>query len=146
MKILLALGALTGAAQAQSRTFYDASGKVTGRSSTSSSGAVTNYDASGRIVSREITSGNHRRRYEILDRDAHTCRYFGRSPPDVKLHVDHVISQASWRARFGSFTDPQTIDGVDYEDVNDRTNLITSCSDCNLGKSARTGSPPRHKG
>ena len=87
-----------------------------------------------------------RRRYEILDRDAHTCRYCGRSSPDVKLHVDHVISQASWRARFGSLTDPQTIDGVEYEDVNDRTNLITSCSDCNLGKSAKIGSPPRHTG
>ena len=85
-----------------------------------------------------------RRRYEILDRDAHTCRYCGRSSPTVKLHVDHVISQASWRKRFGSLTDPQTIDGVVYEDVNDRINLITSCSDCNLGKSVKIGSPPRH--
>jgi len=57
MKILLVLAALTGAAQAQSRTFYDASGKVTGRSSTSSSGAVTNYDAQVRVVSRQSTSG-----------------------------------------------------------------------------------------
>ena len=87
-----------------------------------------------------------RRRYEILDRDAHTCRYCGRSSPDVKLHVDHVISQASWRARFGSLSGSQTIDGVEYEDVNDRTNLITSCADCNLGKSAKMGSPPRHPG
>lgn len=84
------------------------------------------------------------RRYEILDRDAHTCRYCGRSSPGVKLHVDHVISQSSWRDRFGSLTDPQTIDGVDYEDVNDRRNLITSCSDCNLGKSVKIGRPPHH--
>lgn len=84
------------------------------------------------------------RRYEILDRDAHTCRYCGRSSPAVTLHVDHVISQASWREQFGSLTGSQTIAEVKYEDVNDRRNLITSCSDCNLGKSAKTGSPP-HK-
>ena len=82
-------------------------------------------------------------RYDILDRDAHTCRYCGRSSPAVKLHVDHVISQSSWREKFGSLTGPQTIDGLKYEDVNDRRNLITSCSDCNLGKSAKIGSPPR---
>jgi hypothetical protein len=43
-------------------------------------------------------------RYAILDRDAHTCRYCGRSSPVVTLHVDHVISQSSWRERFGSWT------------------------------------------
>ena len=37
--------------QAQSRTFYDGSGKIVGRSSTDSSGTVTNYDARGRIAS-----------------------------------------------------------------------------------------------
>jgi YD repeat-containing protein len=50
--------ALTGAASAQQRTFYDSSGNVTGRSATDSSGAVTNYDARGRVISRESTSGN----------------------------------------------------------------------------------------
>jgi YD repeat-containing protein len=55
---LLTLALLTGAASAQSRTFYDASGKVVGRSSTDSQGTVTNYDARGRVISRESTSGN----------------------------------------------------------------------------------------
>jgi hypothetical protein len=44
-KILLAvltLAMMTSAAPAQSRTFYDASGKVVGRSSTDSAGTVTN--------------------------------------------------------------------------------------------------------
>jgi HNH endonuclease len=82
-------------------------------------------------------------RYAILDRDAHTCRYCGRSSPIVILHVDHVISQASWRERFGSWTASQIIDGVEYEGVNDPKNLVASCADCNLGKSARNGSPPR---
>lgn len=77
-------------------------------------------------------------RYEILDRDAHTCRYCGRSSPAVELHVDHIISQASWRARFGSLRGAQAISGFQYEDVNDRRNLITSCSDCNLESQPRT--------
>ena len=47
---LLTLGMLTGAASAQRRTFYDSSGKVVDRSSTDSSGTVTNYDARGRVV------------------------------------------------------------------------------------------------
>jgi len=73
MKILLVLAALTGAAQAQSRTFYDASGRtvgtaatdsqggspiaittvrVTGRTLTDSQGTTTLYDASGRNVGK----------------------------------------------------------------------------------------------
>jgi hypothetical protein len=38
MKILLVLAALTGAAQAQSRTFYDASGRTVGTAATDSQG------------------------------------------------------------------------------------------------------------
>jgi HNH endonuclease len=83
-----------------------------------------------------------RLRYEILDRDAHTCRYCGRSSPAVMLHVDHVISQESWRTRFGSLTTTQVIEGVEYEGVNDRKNLVASCQDCNLGKSGKDGNPP----
>jgi hypothetical protein len=71
-------------------------------------------------------------RYAILDRDAHTCRYCGRSSPTVTLHVDHVVSQASWREQHGN------LDGV-----NERENLVTSCQDCNLGKSAKNGNPPQ---
>jgi YD repeat-containing protein len=37
---------------AQSRTFYGADGRVTGRSSTNSSGATTIYDANGRVTGR----------------------------------------------------------------------------------------------
>jgi 5-methylcytosine-specific restriction endonuclease McrA len=83
-----------------------------------------------------------RLRYHILDRDAHTCRYCGRSSPIVTLHVDHKISQSSWRKQFGSWTASQVIKGVEYMGVNDPENLVTSCSDCNLGKSARDGNPP----
>jgi YD repeat-containing protein len=52
------LAVMTGAALAQQRTLYDASGRVVGRSSIDSSGTVTNYDARGRVISRETTSGN----------------------------------------------------------------------------------------
>ena len=49
---------MTGAASAQQRTFYDASGKRIGSATTDSSGAVTNYDVSGKVISRESTTGN----------------------------------------------------------------------------------------
>jgi YD repeat-containing protein len=45
-------------AMAQSRTFYDASGRVTGRSTTGSGGATTIYGADGRVTGRTSTSGN----------------------------------------------------------------------------------------
>ncbi len=93
--------------------------------------------AKGRRVGLSVST-----RFEILDRDAHTCRYCGRSSPAVALHVDHVISQASWRDQFGSLTASATIDGVGYDSVNDRKNLATSCSDCNLGKSSRNSRLP----
>lgn len=56
-----------------------------------------------------------RLRYEILRRDAHTCRYCGASAPDVKLVIDHVV--------------PVALGGT-----NDETNLVTACSNCNGGK------------
>ena len=83
-------------------------------------------------VERKRVGMSVRLRYAILDRDAHTCRYCGRSSPTVELHVDHVVSQASWRAQYGS------LDGV-----SDPSNLVTSCADCNLGKSAKNGNPPQ---
>lgn len=84
-----------------------------------------------------------RLRYEILDRDAHTCQGCGHSPPLVKLHVDHRYSQAGWREQFGegSLESTQTIAGVEYRGVNDRKNLITLCADCNLGKGVKNGNP-----
>jgi len=56
-------------------------------------------------------------RFAVLKRDNFTCRYCGRSAPDVVLEVDHIISRAQ-----GGSDDP--------------SNLITSCLDCNAGKSA----------
>jgi tetratricopeptide (TPR) repeat protein len=55
-------------------------------------------------------------RFEVLQRDNHTCQYCGRTPPEVKLVIDHLI--------------PVAKGGTD-----DFDNLITSCDDCNSGKS-----------
>lgn len=57
-------------------------------------------------------------RFEVFKRDKFTCQYCGRSVPDVVLHVDHIKPVAKGGK-------------------NDIMNLITSCSDCNLGKGAR---------
>ena len=66
---LLALALLTGAASAQQRTFYDAGGKVVGRSATDSAGTTTNYDSCGRVISRESTSGNQTTIYDASGRN-----------------------------------------------------------------------------
>ncbi len=58
-----------------------------------------------------------RLRYEILRRDNHACRYCGATAPGVRLNVDHVI--------------PQALGGSDKP-----TNLVTSCADCNAGKTS----------
>lgn len=56
-------------------------------------------------------------RFEIFQRDNFTCQYCGRKQADgIKLHVDHKI--------------PLSKGGADTLD-----NYITSCDDCNLGKS-----------
>lgn len=55
-------------------------------------------------------------RFQILSRDQFTCRYCGRKPPYVVLHIDHIIPYVE-----GGTTTPD--------------NLVTSCSDCNCGKS-----------
>ena len=59
-----------------------------------------------------------RQRFEILKRDNFTCRYCGRQAPAVKLEVDHLM--------------PQRLGGDDSA-----ANLITSCHDCNAGKTGR---------
>lgn len=64
-----------------------------------------------------------RLRYEILRRDNHTCRYCGRSAPDVELTVDHVI--------------PTALGGTD-----EPTNLVTACADCNSGKTSSNPDAP----
>lgn len=58
-----------------------------------------------------------RTRFEIFKRDGFRCAYCGADPTQRALHVDHVI--------------PLAEGGTD-----DDANLITSCADCNLGKSA----------
>lgn len=56
-------------------------------------------------------------RFQVLRRDNHTCRYCGRTAPEVKLAVDHV--------------NPTALGGRDEPE-----NLVTACEDCNNGKSA----------
>lgn len=58
-------------------------------------------------------------RFEVFKRDKFTCQYCGRSAPDVVLHVDHIQPVAK-------------------EGDNDILNLVTSCRDCNAGKSDKT--------
>lgn len=55
-------------------------------------------------------------RMEIFKRDSFTCQYCGRKAPDVILHIDHIKP-------------------VSKGGTNDIMNLVTSCIDCNLGKS-----------
>lgn len=55
-------------------------------------------------------------RFEVFKRDGFTCVYCGRKPPEVILHLDHLVAVSK---------------GGGNEDVN----LVTSCADCNGGKS-----------
>lgn len=57
-------------------------------------------------------------RFEVFKRDSFTCQYCGRAAPDVVLEVDHIHPRA---------------EGGD----DDLLNLVTSCEECNRGKSAR---------
>lgn len=57
-----------------------------------------------------------RLRFEILKRDKFTCQYCGANPPNVTLEIDHIK--------------PVYLGGDNVPE-----NLITSCSDCNKGKS-----------
>lgn len=54
-------------------------------------------------------------RFAVLQRDTFTCRYCGRSAPNVQLEVDH--------------THPKSAGGRDS-----LSNLVTACHDCNQGK------------
>jgi hypothetical protein len=51
------------AAHAQQRTFYDASGKVSGRAVTDSSGASVFYNASGNVTGRSATDSQGTTRF-----------------------------------------------------------------------------------
>jgi YD repeat-containing protein len=63
------LAVLASEASAQSRRFYDASGRSLGTSSTDSQGTTTNYDSSGRVISRETTTGNTTTIYDARGRN-----------------------------------------------------------------------------
>lgn len=55
------------------------------------------------------------KRFEILKRDAFTCRYCGKCCLDAALEVDHV--------------EPRAVGGPDAD-----WNLVTACVECNRGK------------
>lgn len=57
-------------------------------------------------------------RFEVFKRDSFKCQYCGKSAPNVVLEVDHVEPVASGGG-------------------NELFNLVTSCWDCNRGKSNR---------
>mgnify|MGYP002622596749 CR=1 FL=1 len=56
-----------------------------------------------------------KKRFDVFRRDSFTCQYCGKRPPGVVLEVDHI--------------QPVSKGGSDEE-----YNLITSCFDCNRGK------------
>ncbi|HUU90509.1 MAG TPA: HNH endonuclease signature motif containing protein [Phycisphaerae bacterium] len=58
-------------------------------------------------------------RFDVFKRDSFTCRYCGKTSPDVVLEIDHIV--------------PLCEGGTD-----DEINLATSCWECNRGK---TGEP-----
>ncbi len=68
-------------------------------------------ETSRRSLSKKI-------RFEVFKRDSFTCQYCGRKAPEVILEVDHIV--------------PVSKGGTD-----DLLNLITSCRECNAGKSNR---------
>jgi 5-methylcytosine-specific restriction endonuclease McrA len=57
-------------------------------------------------------------RFDVFKRDQFCCQYCGRKPPQTTLEVDHI--------------DPVANGGG-----NEQTNLVTSCFECNRGKSNR---------
>ncbi|MCK4625052.1 MAG: HNH endonuclease [Phycisphaerae bacterium] len=57
-------------------------------------------------------------RYSIFERDGFTCQYCGRKAPEVELQADHIVPKAA-----GGDSEP--------------SNLITSCVECNTGKSSK---------
>lgn len=69
-------------------------------------------------LEEEVRKISNALRFEVFQRDRHTCQYCGRRAPEVELEVDHLI--------------PVARGGTDAFE-----NLITSCRECNSGKSAK---------
>lgn len=63
-------------------------------------------------------------RARVLDRFGHACMSCGRMPPEVALHVDHIIPRELAK-RYGLYD----------ELIEDELNLAPQCVECNLGKS-----------
>lgn len=57
-------------------------------------------------------------RFEVFKRDSFTCQYCGTQAPDAILEIDHIVP-------------------VSKGGGNDLMNLVTSCRDCNRGKTNR---------
>ena len=83
------------------------------------SGDAGRTRGAGSRTSKKSPSISASLRFVVLRRDGFTCTYCGRRPPDVVLHVDHIVP----RSKGGG---------------NALTNLRTACVDCNLGKSDRS--------
>lgn len=62
-------------------------------------------------------------RFRVLRRDGFKCRYCGAMPPDVVLHLDHVMPVANG--------------GMNSDD-----NLVTACLPCNIGKGVMSADLP----
>jgi HNH endonuclease len=69
-------------------------------------------------MNHKRASRSKRARFAIFERDLFTCQYCGLRPPDTVLQLDHIH--------------PISKGGEDTEE-----NLITSCVDCNAGKTNR---------
>lgn len=64
------------------------------------------------------TEISKKRRFEVFERDGFRCRYCGRSSNEVALEIDHIVP-------------------TEHGGTNEKSNLVTSCRGCNLGKNDR---------
>jgi hypothetical protein len=90
--IAIVLALFSTDALAQSRTYYDSSGRVSGRSTTGTNGATTFYGSDGRVTGRASTSSNGTRRS--------TTRAVARRAPsnrcrrgETRMHTDTVTAR-----------------------------------------------------
>ena len=87
------------------------------------------YNAPRRETGRSVRHISERdglppsKRSRILERDNYTCVMCGRRPPDIELHIGHLISHADGRAI-----------GMAPFELDDDENLAAMCGECNLGQ------------